>query len=499
MRVPFQALASGLPKEVLLLANPGVGGDFEFSTAMLVPQLASGSIKVTFSELRAAAPAGLFRGNPSMGDIEISLPLAAIVPCIDPAKLSRRAPVKRWDAPPEISNLFGPKGAPIKPAESFFAESQPAPAPVAQRPAAAAPAKPAAPVPAPAPSSSMPTATTVATATDTLEIPLSQLATLWPAAITNEIRGLGVGGHPVRLPVSQIEPALRSGKVCFAWQQIAAWIHPQPAAVSPATAGTLLDLPLKLIAPLFVARFKARENQKRVNVGEDIPDVFGNASAAPAAPAAPAPVSAAPPVHHEPVVEKKPPTPVVVAATPPPAEDEAPLVVEHTPPPAVEPIKMPSISMPVREPAPVAVAPAPEPKSEPAAPVPAASRLGALFGNPQKADWSPAEIVQKVAAFPGVTGAVIALPEGLPVAAQLPSSVNADAFAGFMPQMFARIAQYTRELKFGEINKLSLEVNGGHVTVFRAGRVYFGVVGEGATSPAAQLALVATELSKLNP
>jgi predicted regulator of Ras-like GTPase activity (Roadblock/LC7/MglB family) len=193
---------------------------------------------------------------------------------------------------------------------------------------------------------------------------------------------------------------------------------------------------------------------------------------------------------------------------PPQMAEEAPLVVEHTPPPAVEPIKMPSISMPVRETAPVAVAvaPAPEPVVEKpvAAPAessatPAASRLGALFGNPRKAEWTPAEIVQKVAAFPGVTGAVIALPEGLPVAAQLPSTVNADAFAGFMPQMFARIAQYTRELKFGEINKLSLEVNGGHVTVFRAGRVYFGVVGEGATSPAAQLALVATELSKLNP
>jgi predicted regulator of Ras-like GTPase activity (Roadblock/LC7/MglB family) len=512
VRVPFQDIASSLPREIMLLVNPGVAGDFEFSAAVLVPQLASGTVKVVFSELRAAAPAGLFRGSPATGDMEISLPLAAIVPRIDSAKLSRRAPVKRWDAPPEINNLFGPKGAPIKPAEPFF-EGSPAPSsgsPVATRSTPGASPRTAVPVtPTHGPSSAPTTPAAAPTAhsstehslADALEIPLSQLAPLWPAAIIHEIRKLGVGGHPVHLPISIVEPALRSGKVCFTWQQIAAWIHPEPAAVSQATGGTLLDLPLKVIAPLFVARFRARENQKRVKVDQEIPDVFGNGAAAPVPLAAPAPVEQ----QATPAAPIETPAPIalaVVAPVVPPSEPE-PLVFEQEPPSAPVPIKMPSMEMPApKASAPPVTAEIPVPIVVP--PIvakevtPPASRLGALFGEPNKTEWSPAEIVQKVSVLPGVSGAVIALAEGLPIAAQLPSTVNADAFAGFMPQMFARIAQYTRELKFGEINRLSLEVGGGQVIVFRAGRVYFGVVGEGTNSSTAQLALVATELSKLN-
>jgi predicted regulator of Ras-like GTPase activity (Roadblock/LC7/MglB family) len=512
VRVPFQDIAPSLPKEIMLLVNPGVAGDFEFSAAVLVPQLASGRVKVVFSELRAAAPAGLFRGSPATGDMEISLPLAAIVPRIDPAKMSRKIPVKRWDAPQEINNLFGPKGAPLKPAEPFF-EGGSAPksgSPAAARTTPGASVLTAAPVvPAHGLSSTPPAAAAEPSArqwpersaADVLEIPLSQLAPLWPAAIIHEIRKLGAGGHLVHLPVSIIEPALRSGKVCFTWQQIAAWILPEPAAVSQATGGTLLDLPLKVIAPLFVARFRARENQKRVKVDQEIPDVFGNRAAAPVP--VPSPVNVEP--QTAPTAPVKTPAqlaPTAVAPVVPPPEPE-PLVLEEEPPAAPEPIKMPSMEKPApKASAPPAPAEIPLPIVVPTSVAkevtPPASRLGALFGQPHRTEWSPAEIVQKVSLLPGVSGAVIALAEGLPIAAQLPSTVNADAFAGFMPQMFARIAQYTRELKFGEINRLSLEVDGGQVVIFRAGRVYFGVVGEGTHSSTAQLALVATELSKLN-
>jgi predicted regulator of Ras-like GTPase activity (Roadblock/LC7/MglB family) len=511
VRVPFNEIAPCLSKEILLLVNPGVGGDFEFSATRLAPQLALGQAKATFSELRAAAPAGLFRGSPATGDLEFALPLAALVPRMPKAKLGRISPRKRWDAPAEVGNLFGPKGTPLKKAEAFFAAppaasepAAPAPAPIpapAPRPVATAPA-PAVPTTPSAPPVSAPVAEPAAASlipgSDVLAVPLAQLAALWPAPVIGEIRQLVLGGKTVHLPASQIEPVLRSGKVAFTWQQIAAWIHPEPVAVSPATAGTLVELPLKVVAPLFVARFRAKEGQKRVKVGDDIPDVFGNRSAVPKpepiAPVVEAVAAPVPPVAPAPAPEPPAPEPVPLAALQPPVEAAPPAPVEPAPLPVQEPIRMPKLTLAEPPKAPVPQPVAPEP-----IPVPAASRLGALFGNPQKAEWSPAEIVQKVAVFPGVTGAVIALPEGLPVAAQLPSSVNADAFAGFMPQMFARIAQYTRELKFGEIHKLSLEVNSGHVTVFRAGRVYFGVIGEGATAPAAQLALVAGELSKLNP
>lgn len=150
--------------------------------------------------------------------------------------------------------------------------------------------------------------------------------------------------------------------------------------------------------------------------------------------------------------------------------------------------------------------PAPAPQPVVALPVqtpvaaPQVSRLGALFGQPHKTSWEPAEIVQRLCYLPGVAGAVIALPEGLPIASQLPPHISTDAFCGFLPQMFARINQYTRELKMGESSRLVIDVNGSAMMVFRTGRVYFGVLGlSGASLPAAQLSLVASELNNLNP
>ncbi len=52
-------------------------------------------------------------------------------------------------------------------------------------------------------------------------------------------------------------------------------------------------------------------------------------------------------------------------------------------------------------------------------------------------------------ALPGVAGAVVALADGLRVAGQVPSEFNADTVAAFLPQIYERVNQCTRELRMG--------------------------------------------------
>ena len=531
-------IAGRIPPEVAQVCLPMAAGESAIPLALVLPQLSRGSVKIPLSVIRAGAPEEAFKGSALANDVDIVLPLGEVVSRLDPSKLARRRPVKRWDAPAELGNLFGPKGETIKPAKPFFNDSQvpsldqsqssPAKAtatsgdtaflyalsrasledkPIAMNAMAAipVPAKAGA-IPAPLPLAAAPNPASVprtpvqaaapvaplanaGSAGEQVTISLAQVCEKWPEPVRVEINKLRLAGSQIAIPASEMEPVLKTGRVAFTWRQVAGWLTPQAVAVGPDHAELKLEFPLSVVASLFLSRFKARD-VKRVSVGADIPDVFGNASGAPARPQVnPAPAAV-------PVAE---PAPVVELAAPRQAPATAPEVVDVA-------ARLP-IPFSLGKSAPSPVAPAVPAPQAVVAPVVAAlvapaqvSRLGALFGQPQKSNWEPAEIVQRLCNLPGVAGAVIALPEGLPVASQLPPHISVDAFCGFLPQMFARINQYTRELKMGESTRLVIDVNGCAMIVFRTGRVYFGVLGQsGASLPAAQLSLVATELNNLNP
>jgi predicted regulator of Ras-like GTPase activity (Roadblock/LC7/MglB family) len=146
----------------------------------------------------------------------------------------------------------------------------------------------------------------------------------------------------------------------------------------------------------------------------------------------------------------------------------------------------------VAAPAPVAV-PAPAAAAA-AAPVP--HDIGELFGQPGRKNWSPAEVVQKTAALHGVAGAIMAMPDGLLVASHLPPGLNGEAIAAFLPQMFSRMMQYSKELKFGESNRLTVIINDVPLKIYRLAGVFFAAVGRAEEPlPDALLNLVAAHLS----
>ena len=99
--------------------------------------------------------------------------------------------------------------------------------------------------------------------------------------------------------------------------------------------------------------------------------------------------------------------------------------------------------------------------------------------------------------LPGVAGVVIALPDGLKVASQIPADLNGDTLAAFLPQIFARVNQCSRELRMGDLNNLSFTVGNVPWKIFRVNAVYFAAFGRASEAlPSVQLAALAIELDR---
>ena len=110
---------------------------------------------------------------------------------------------------------------------------------------------------------------------------------------------------------------------------------------------------------------------------------------------------------------------------------------------------------------------------------------------------TPNEIVARAMELSGVVGAIVALPDGLKVASQIPSDLNADTLAAFLPQIFDRVSQSTRELRMGALNNFNFTVGNVPWKIFRVNAVYFAAFGRaGEALPTVQLAALAAELDR---
>ncbi len=110
---------------------------------------------------------------------------------------------------------------------------------------------------------------------------------------------------------------------------------------------------------------------------------------------------------------------------------------------------------------------------------------------------TPNEIVARAMALPGMVGAIVALPDGLKVASQIPPDLNADTLAAFLPQIFDRVSQSTRELRMGALNNFNFTVGNVPWKIFRVNAVYFAAFGRaGEALPTVQLAALAAELDR---
>ncbi len=291
-----------------------------------------------------------------------------------------------------------------------------------------------------------------------LNVALTSLAETWPDAIKHEIISAKLTASQLALPLTLIEPGLKRGRIVVAWKNLRIMVRPTPPPVS-ANDNVELELPLKVIAPLFFASQKvAQKAHSKVSVSAEIPNLF-NSSKQPEL--APVPVAPAPVAKVEPKAAAQPWGDLISGTS------------------------TKTGSAPIPAPPPTAV----EDTNYYARPEAIADTAGQIL--------TPKEIVARAVALPGVAGAVVALPDGLSVASQVPGDLNADTLAAFLPQIFSRTGQSTNELRMGDLNNLSFTAGNVPWKIFRVNAVYFAAFGRaGQPLPTAQLAALAVQLDR---
>ena len=529
LELPLQAVLETLPPELrskMSAKNVDLSrASISIALKKIQPQLSLGIVRITFGELRRAAPS-LFSVQDEYDSLPVVLPLSKVLARLSPSLLIRNPTQKTVEVPAEVIGPFGKQGHGIAisatPAKSPKPSTAPplqmdasvatAPAqrppppvvplspPVMPRqmtptpgvvstphsgngalPRPAIPTVPVQPITPPLPAATVvpvapipmptPTPTPVVSAQATTLVPLAALSGKWPEALRSEIASLISANAQVALPVNLMESALKRGRVTFTWENLRSWIKPTPPATS-AHDTIELELPLKAVVPHFLAKqsgaMKMARPQQTVPMPEDIPNLFFGFSPPQLQPAMPpTPPRATPP--QSPPVKENPPAPK-------PVETGQPATNYYTwgrlEPPHVETPRASKIE-----------------HERPATPATAADSGDRGI--------TPKEAVSRAAALNGIAGVVVALPDGLMVASQVPPDFSADTLAAFLPQIFDRVDQSAKELRMGSLDNLNFTVGGVPWRIFRVNAVYFAVFGRaGGQLPDVQLAALAAELDR---
>jgi predicted regulator of Ras-like GTPase activity (Roadblock/LC7/MglB family) len=498
IEVPLKAILRDLPLELQPRIRQAEVGELAVAVSLekVLSQLSRGVVKMTFGELRMAAP-HVFAPQPDRDRVLVPLPLAEVLSRLNPNLIARRRVQRQIEIPAEISSPFDAQRralvpgavaprtesapqrdpAPPPPPETAPApipmpafrrvSSEPAETPIPARhtltstPAPAPPA--AAPLPAPTltpyarPSSPLempnletqmapPPPPAPAVDPNPFVVPLVPLAEAWPETVRREIVQLGLTDARVALPSDMVERGLKQGRICFSWKTLRSWLRPSPQSGVSASDNVVLELPLKVIAPLFLTRKQENARaQQRIAVDAAIPNLFFGGADSHAAPAAQVPPGMSAPRMPE-------PRPIAW-------DDQA--------------ASTPFMAAPQTRP-----------------PASAAPRTAGVRPS------TPNEIVAQAVALEGVAGALIALPDGLLVAGKFEAEVNAETLAAFLPQIFGKVSQSTKELRMGELNHLSFQVGATPWAIFRVNAIFFAAYGRaGQTLPTAKLAALAVELN----
>jgi predicted regulator of Ras-like GTPase activity (Roadblock/LC7/MglB family) len=312
--LPLPPILASLPPNLASLAASPGAGTFSLPVKTVLAQLASGAVKILFGELRQGSPPGTFYDNATQDRALVSLPLPQILASLDPALLGRRPGQKTVAVPESVTSIFGlgrnlqatltPAPAPVHEAAPRFApkppSAQPGASPFTRLPKPAPLSSLAAKVSAPAvpflPSAvskppAMPSPASHAEEKEVLPVALSLLSESWPSPVLQAIAELqlenDIAAMPmiVALPMNRLERGLKTGRVVIPWGELSQWLQPPLPARSLANPGVALELPLKVVAPLFMARRRPGPVPQKLtsaaNIPGHIPNIFDRTPAAP--------------------------------------------------------------------------------------------------------------------------------------------------------------------------------------------------------------------------
>ena len=114
-------------------------------------------------------------------------------------------------------------------------------------------------------------------------------------------------------------------------------------------------------------------------------------------------------------------------------------------------------------------------------------------------NMTPADIVQRACRLSGVAGALVTTLDGFTVAGQMPSGINAETMAGFLPEIFNRLGKYTTELNLGEPTQVEVLMDKVPLHIVKRGALFFAVLGKASENlPKVQVSVLASQLSTRN-
>ena len=493
LTLPLAPIIASLPMELRakIMSVPTPDRTISLPIEEVTAQLAFGAVKISFGELRKLATGVFSNSGGEQDEKAVNLPLNEILARMNPALLARRAR-KKVEVAEDISGPFGGRESSVIFSAQPLKATPSAPKSASSGAAFAPPPRmnqPAASTPPPAPSQPIafaipqgfdrpkspatngnsngngnghhappPPAKVSAASVSPSQVPRSeppqptvfvmvgQLVENWPEELKMEIARSGFSNLKVPLAGADVAAGLKRGRVSLPWKQLR--ILAKPGSPASPNDHLELELPLKVIAPLyFAAQKNGQRAQRNTTVSEEIPNLFfGFPQAVPAAP-------------------EPPPASTLRMAAKKSSDSNYYAKTENVEPPVDEenlyaPPSVPNTDFTSRH-------------------------------------ASPKEVVARAMTLAGVAGVVVTLPDGLRVASEVPPAFNADTLAAFIPQLFERMNQSARELRMGALNNVSFTVGNVPWRIFRVNAVYLAAFGRaGESLPTAQLATLAGELDR---
>lgn len=446
LAISLKAVLDRLPVALKPLATRGANPDEKINvpTAKVLAQLSTGAVRITLEELRAGAPAGLIAAG-GQGDALVDLPLPEVLRVAGPL-------LKRKSAP---------KAEPA--AGSFFA-----PPPITPAPAPAAPPAPVAPVAPAAPPVFAPAAAPAFA-------PAFQPAAA-PASAPEPVRG---GTTFTAFEPSNAPEPFVPGTTFFQAQPVeTAAPNIVPVKLSVLTAGWP-DNVRKEAADLgdVTVEFPREELGNAMKSGRVVfswgqlrswmnpgvgPSTLDNTSLQ-------LPLR----VLVQPFMSNMRGGAKPSAAASPVDGGTTTFLNRVTPP---------SLTVPVAAPPPAA---------------PVETKLGEALGRPEKAHWTPTEIIHAVIGIPGVFGAMLSLQEGHLAAAEMQATLPPELLAYALPKLFSATGDQARQMKLGDPTMVSLVADGHHWAAFKLDKIFFTVMGrKGQLLPLPQLQTIAQEIAR---
>lgn len=214
----LENLPAGLRAKMTKPASDLAQARIFISTGRILSQLPTGSVKITFRQLREAAP-GLFHVGTEYDALAVNVPLNEVLTRLNPKLFARSPAQKSVEVSEEITSPFSASQKPAAPVaaprpanrvepsnnrltmlpDSVAASPAPAAAAPAQTasPAVTKPGQATAPVPGP------------------IIVPLATLSEYWPEAMRSEITQLNLAGAHIALPFDIVQSALKRGQAVF--------------------------------------------------------------------------------------------------------------------------------------------------------------------------------------------------------------------------------------------------------------------------------------------